>query len=100
MSNSANQPQIEALKVAIALTHDVSNHPDAQAAFTAIRQSVADGNPQAAEMMDMLWQEITSLQRSVNFWQEISQVEKNLSERITENHIQLKQNYMRLMQEQ
>jgi hypothetical protein len=57
-------------------------------------------HPEYAAMLQMLWREYVSTQRSAAFWQELCQVEKHLSERITESHIQLKQNYLRLMQEQ
>ncbi|NJN21931.1 MAG: hypothetical protein HC812_13035 [Leptolyngbya sp. RL_3_1] len=51
-------------------------------------------------MMQLLWREYVASRRSATFWQELCQVEKHLSERITESHIQLRQNYLRLMQEQ
>lgn len=100
MDKSATETRIDVLRAAIALTRDVANHPQAHNTFDDLKASLGNADPETVEMLALLWRELISTQRSVAFWQEISQVEKNLSERITENHIQLKQNYMRLIQEQ
>ncbi|MEO0536424.1 MAG: hypothetical protein AAF215_21425 [Cyanobacteria bacterium P01_A01_bin.123] len=100
MDKSATETRMDELQAAIALTRDVASHPQAHDTFSVIKASLDKTDPEATEMLSLLWQELVATRRSVAFWQEISQVEKNLSERITENHIQLKQNYMRLIQEQ
>ena len=93
--------QTEALQAAIALTRSATSHAQAHEAFDELKTALDNkADPETIQMLELLWQALVSAQRSVTFWQEISQVEKNLSDRITENHIQLKQNYMRLMQEQ
>lgn len=49
--------------------------------------------------MDLLWKEAIAARRSAEFWHDMSNVEKDLSNRMMENMTQLRQNYLRLMQE-
>lgn len=72
----------------------------AQAEFETLHQTLERQSPQAADLVALLWREYLTAQRSARFWQELCQVEKHLSERLSESHLQLKQNYQRLMQEQ
>lgn len=82
------------------LAQSASTQNDAHAVFNQLYEDVRYANPELATMLQMLWREYVASQRSVAFWQELCQVEKHLSERITENHLQLRQNYQRLIQEQ
>ncbi|MFE4106075.1 hypothetical protein [Almyronema epifaneia] len=100
MTKATLQAPTETLKEAIALAKDPDNSQQAQAQFQAICQQLAASESEAADLLQMLWKEYVATQRSATFWQEMCQVEKHLSERISENHIQLKQNYLRLMREQ
>ncbi|MEM0980168.1 MAG: hypothetical protein AAGH78_07820 [Cyanobacteria bacterium P01_H01_bin.58] len=100
MSKIFTQSPTEALAAAMKLAQDVDTQTEAHAAFNELYESVRAENPSMAAMLQMLWREYVASQRSVTFWQELGQVEKHLSERITENHLQLRQNYQRLMQEQ
>jgi hypothetical protein len=78
-----------------------ANNPQAaQATFEHLHQTLEAQNPQAADLLALLWREYLSAQRSATFWKELCQVEKHLSERLSESNLQLKQNYLRLMQEQ
>ncbi|TVQ08282.1 MAG: hypothetical protein EA368_12180 [Leptolyngbya sp. DLM2.Bin27] len=88
------------LQAAIDLAQQVQQHPEANQAFQEMLGDLSSQNPIAADLMAQLWQEYISSQRSSLFWERLSEVEKNLSDRMSESHIQLKQNYLRLMQEQ
>ncbi|WP_346291153.1 hypothetical protein [Sphaerothrix gracilis] len=100
MNHATVQAPADALREAIALAKDPANGQQAQAQFQVAYEQLAASQPEAAELMQMMWKEYVSTQRSATFWQEMCQVEKHLSERISENHIQLKQNYLRLIREQ
>ena len=87
------------LRKCIALAQEVATHPQANQTFEQLRDSIATENPQAAELMELLWQEVIAARRSAEFWHEMSNVEKDLSNRMMDNMAQLRQNYLRLMQE-
>lgn len=93
-------PSSEKLHQAIEMARSVKQHREAQQVFADWQAELAQQHPDCADMMQTLWQAYISAQRSAGFWEELSQVEKQLSERLSESHIQLKQNYLRLMQEQ
>lgn len=93
-------PQIEQLQACLSLAKDPSGHAEAVQKFEQLRETLAKSDPGAAEMLNLLWHEVLTARRSATFWQEVCNVEKELSERIAASHIQLKQNYQRLMQEQ
>lgn len=88
------------LQTAIGLAKEVRQHPEAHQAFQVVLGDLKTESPVAAELLEQLWREYIGTQRSSLFWEQLSEVEKNLSDRLSESHIQLKQNYLRLMQEQ
>ncbi|MBE9140941.1 hypothetical protein IQ254_27710 [Nodosilinea sp. LEGE 07088] len=88
------------LQAAISLAQQVQQHPEARLAFEEIVGDIRRESPLAAELLEQLWKEYLASQRSSLFWEQLSQVEKTLSDRMSESHIQLKQNYLRLVQEQ
>lgn len=100
MNKTAMVSSTESLHTAMKLAQDVKTQNEAHAVFNELYETVRCDNPELAMMLQMLWRDYVASQRSVAFWQELCQVEKHLSERITENHLQLRQNYLRLMQEQ
>ncbi|NER78165.1 MAG: hypothetical protein F6K42_01040 [Leptolyngbya sp. SIO1D8] len=100
MNKTITQSPTEALEAAMKLAQNVETQSEAHAAFHELYETLRCDNPELASMVHMLWREYVASQRSITFWQELCQVEKHLSERITENHVQLRQNYLRLMQEQ
>ena len=57
-------------------------------------------NDTAAEVIDALWNELLTARRSTAFWEQISDAEKEMGDRLTQDNIRLQQNYLRLMQEQ
>ncbi|MEM9002663.1 MAG: hypothetical protein AAGE59_03950 [Cyanobacteria bacterium P01_F01_bin.86] len=100
MNKTVTPAPTQALEAAIKLAQDVKTQQEAHTAFNQLHEDLLAQNPELAAMLQMLWREYVTSQRSVAFWQELCQVEKHLSERIRENHLQLRQNYLRLMQEQ
>lgn len=54
------------------------------AEFEILREKVAGDRPEAAAVLTLLWQEAVSARRSCNFWREVSDVEKELANRIAE----------------
>jgi len=96
----SSQETLDQLKLCFRLAEKVHTHGEAKQAFNLVRDRVNDAYPDAVELVDMLWQELISAQRSAIFWQELSDMEKHLGEKLAENQVQLKQNYMRLVQEQ
>lgn len=100
MKTIVSPSPVEALQAAIQLAQAVENQGKAHETFNQLYEAVRADHPEFATMLQMLWREYVATQRSAAFWQELCQVEKHLSERITESHLQLRQNYLRLMQEQ
>jgi hypothetical protein len=88
------------LQTAIDLAQALDQHSQAQAAFQELMADIEVQNPLVASLLERLWKEYLSSQRSSLFWEQLSTVEKQLSDKLTESHLQLKQNYLRLMQEQ
>ena len=95
LENSTSQ-----LKQCLSLAQEVSRHEQASEEFERLRDRVMAECPQSVELIDLLWNEVLAARRSSTFWREMCDVEKQLSERIAQSHSQLKQNYLRLMQEQ
>ena len=88
------------LEGAIALTKAGQNYDAATAQFSAIAAQVENDSPEAAVLLNQLWKEYVSVQRSAAFYESLSDAEAGLSEKMAQSNIQLKQNYMRLIQEQ
>ncbi len=100
-SEKASKSLLEVtLDGAIALAKDGSNYPQATTQFEALLSQIEPAHPEIAPLLKTLWQEYISTQRSASFWESMSDAEKGLSEKMSESNIQLKQNYMRLIQEQ
>lgn len=100
MSTLSSQETLDQLKLCFRLTEEPKTHAEAKQAFQQVRDRVANDCPDAVEVVEMLWQELISSRRSAIFWQELSDMEKNLGEKLAEHQMQLRQNYNRLVQEQ
>ncbi|WP_353259537.1 hypothetical protein [Prochlorothrix hollandica] len=87
-------------KDCLALTHDLARHGEAQEQFETIRQALAQESPQAAVALELLWQELMRARRSAILLQKSCDRERGLTDRMAESHVQLQQNYLRLIQEQ
>lgn len=100
MSESVTETAVHTLQDCLALAGDLRQHPHANQVFTDLQQRLASENPLAAEMLGLVWQEMMSARRSATFWERICDVEREMTEKMAASHLQLQQNYLRLMQEQ
>lgn len=89
-----------ALRECLSLAGHVTQHDEANQVFETVQATLKKDNPEAAEVMSLLWNEVLSAHRSAAFWEQLCNVERELTERMAANHFQLQQNYLRLMQEQ
>ncbi len=88
------------LQECLDLAENVNSHSAASEKFAELHDRVARQNPEFAKLLGILWKDALSSRRSAAFWQELSNVEKELTNRMAESNMQLRQNYLRLMQEQ
>jgi len=88
------------LEGAIALTKGNGNIDQANIQFNALLKQIETDSPNAAPLLNRLWKEYVSAQRSATFFESLSDAEKDLSDKMSESTIQLQRNYMRLIQEQ
>lgn len=99
MSHSLTEKQAKLLNECLSMAQDLSQHADAERHFLDLEETLA-GDAASSEILTRLWQELLAVRRSATFWQQISTVEKAMSEKLADSHFQLQQNYLRLMQEQ
>ncbi|HIK39692.1 hypothetical protein [Thermoleptolyngbya sp. M55_K2018_002] len=100
MTHASSDSMTQALAECIALLQDLQTHAAANDAFDQLKVHIAESNPAMANLLEMLWREAVAGRRSAAFWQQICDVERDLTENLSANHFQLQQNYLRLMQEQ
>jgi len=106
MASSSPVPRLsvhsrpEQLQALLRLAETVGNHPDAHHQFQAWVADLRVNEPEVAALMEQLWQAYVASQRSAHFWQQRTQMEQRLSNRLSQHHAQLQQNYLRLVQEQ
>jgi len=81
------------------MAQDLALHPDAERRFLDLEETLPD-DPPTVEVLETLWREVLAARRSALYWQQVSDVERSLTEKLADNHFQLQQNYLRLMQEQ
>ena len=99
MTKTLSVNYVTELQKCVSLAQDISQGEKALVEFSQLSDRLATENPQAAELLAVLWNEYTAANRSATFWQQICDVEKELSQRMAQSHFQLRQNYLRLMQE-
>lgn len=99
MPHSLTAKQRDQLRHCLELAQDPAQHDQANAQFLQLLHGIKLA-PATSELLEAVWNEMLAARRSSAFWQEISDVEKEMSDRLAQNHFQLQQNYLRLMQEQ
>ncbi len=99
MTHSLTQHQIEQLQECLSIARDPAQHDTARQQFTQFLSGV-ESSPVAIEIIDALWHELLAARRSNAFWEQISDAEKEMGDRLTQDNIRLQQNYLRLVQEQ
>ncbi|MBW4474141.1 MAG: hypothetical protein KME45_27760 [Stenomitos rutilans HA7619-LM2] len=98
MAHSLTPNQLAQLQDCLVLAHDPTQH---DAARQSLAQLLSEVDPAAApNIIDALWNELLTARRSTAFWEQISDAEKEMGDRLTQDNIRLQQNYLRLMQEQ
>lgn len=99
MTQSLTQHQIARLQDCFTLSRNPTQQEDARQAMAQLLSEI-ELNTAATEMIDVLWNELLTARRSTAFWEQISDAEKEMGDRLTQDNIRLQQNYLRLMQEQ
>jgi uncharacterized membrane-anchored protein YjiN (DUF445 family) len=99
MPHSLTQEQVTLLQSCFSMAQELAQHKDADRAFTNLKESLS-ADPATIEMIEMVWKELLTARRSGAFWQQASDVERSMTESLANNHLQLQQNYLRLVQEQ
>ena len=100
LSHSEVQKLLEEFKAALNLAQDIKTCPEARERCAEIQARLDEKSLALAPLIQLLWNECLNARRSAAFWHELSDVEKTLSDSLTEKTIQLQQNYLRLVQEQ
>ncbi|MEM7771159.1 MAG: hypothetical protein AAGA75_25965 [Cyanobacteria bacterium P01_E01_bin.6] len=91
---------LDEMQSCLAAAAEVKTHSEAEECYVQLRDRLVDKDSDVAVVMDLMWKELLSGRRSACFWEGMCDAEQKLNESLAENHIQLRQNYMRLMQEQ
>ena len=99
MTHSLTQNQITQLQDCFALARNPTQQEEARQSMTQLLSQIEPVTA-AAAVIDALWNELLTARRSTAFWEQISDAEKEMGDRLTQDNIRLQQNYLRLMQEQ
>ncbi|MGF1499694.1 MAG: hypothetical protein ACFB8W_23150 [Elainellaceae cyanobacterium] len=91
---------IDQLQHCLSLVQNPQTQADADKEFEQLCIAVTQQSPDAGRLLAVMWDELVSSRRSALFWEELCNVEKQLTDRMAESHLRLRQNYLRLMQEQ
>lgn len=99
MTQSLTHNQLAQLKDCFSLAQNPTQQETARQAMAQLLGEIAPDTV-AATVIDALWNELLVARRSTAFWEQISDAEKEMGDRLTQDNIRLQQNYLRLMQEQ
>lgn len=99
MSHSLSQTQADLLQDCLSLAANPKSQADAQRQFVNLQESL-NTDAATSEVLQKLWQEVLAARRSSAFWEQLSDVEKAMSDGLATDHLRLQQNYLRLVQEQ
>jgi uncharacterized membrane-anchored protein YjiN (DUF445 family) len=99
MSHSLNEKQSQLLQECLSMAQELKCHADADRRFLDLEETLSDDAATVA-VLEALWKEVLAARRSATYWQQISDVERSLTDNLASNHVQLQQNYLRLLQEQ
>lgn len=100
MSYSLTNSPATSLQECLTLAGEISQHQEANHSFTQLQSQLATDNPQAAELLELAWNEVLAARRSAAFWERRCGAEREMTDQMAASHVQLQQNYLRLMQEQ
>ncbi|MFM6452968.1 MAG: hypothetical protein ACKPH7_14295, partial [Planktothrix sp.] len=74
-------------------------HPEANQRFNELLTIIKTESHQMAELLNLIWQDLIAARRSASFWEQMSDVEKEMASNMMETMTQLRQNQLRLIQE-
>ncbi|MEB3356897.1 MAG: hypothetical protein VKK04_09240 [Synechococcales bacterium] len=100
MTKALSPAYVDQLQHCLKLVQNSQTQDAAHREFERLHQAVSAETPDAAQLLAIMWDELVSSRRSAMFWEELCNVEKQLTDRMAESHLRLRQNYLRLMQEQ
>lgn len=100
MSSTLTEDPITHIQECLVLARERSHHHEANQAFNQLKDNLAVDHPIAAEVLRLMWNELLSTHRSADFLEQLSNIERQFTEQMTESHAQLHQNYLRLLEEQ
>ncbi|MFM6395929.1 hypothetical protein [Planktothrix sp.] len=90
---------VEQLQTCLELTKAVETHPEANQRFNELLTIIKTESHQMAELLNLIWQDLIAARRSASFWEQMSDVEKEMASNMMETMTQLRQNQLRLIQE-
>jgi hypothetical protein len=95
----ASNNWVEQLQTCLELTKGVETHREANQRFDDFLAVIKAESPQMAELLNLIWQDLIAARRSASFWEQMSDVEKEMASNMMETMTQLRQNELRLIQE-
>ncbi|NEQ96546.1 MAG: hypothetical protein F6K30_07460 [Cyanothece sp. SIO2G6] len=84
----------------LSLVKDAETQGLAVKQYGMLRDRLMSEYPDLVALLDMMWDALLVSQRSAKVWERLCDTEKQLTDRMAESHVQLQQNYLRLVQEQ
>jgi hypothetical protein len=99
-NSSASELLLEEMQACLTLAEDTRTHEEADARYNQLRDRLIADESDSVAMLDLMWKSVLSGRRSSFFWQKMCDAEQKLTERMAESHVQLRQNHLRLLQEQ
>lgn len=84
----------------LSLVKDAETQGLAVKQYAMLRDRLMAEYPDRVDLLDMMWDALLVSQRSAKVWERLCNTEKQLTDRMAESHVQLQQNYLRLVQEQ
>jgi hypothetical protein len=93
------QDPIAHLRACLTLARECCHHQEANQAFSQLQDSLAIEHPLAAEVLRLMWNELLSTHRSADFLEQLSNIERQFAEQMTQSQIQLHQSYLHPLQE-
>lgn len=94
-----NKNWVEQMKTCIDLAKGVETHDEANQCFEELLTAIKTESPQMAELLNLIWQDLISARRAASFWEQMSDVEKEMASNMMETMTQMRQNQLRLIQE-
>jgi len=82
------------------LARDVDTHELAAERYQALRDRLIVEQPDTVGFLDAMWNDLLKSRRVAAMWERMCQTEQQVADQMAERHVQLSQNYLRLVQEQ